>query len=406
MKILHIEGKIVNHDEEFIGAIDIDPETGLIIGVTSIQDRSDLNTERCLIFPGFVDLHVHGREDSSGTESYKEDFLTISQAAIAGGVVAVADMPNNPIPPVDDMEYERKQNLTGTALIDIIPYAGIGPGTRPLSGQVPYKVFMGPSVGSLFFDSNHDLEKVIAGYTGQFVSFHCEDPEILRKNQSQMTHELKRPPEAEIQGIEFAIYLIEKYALQGKICHVSTRLGLEKIIAAKQKGISVTSEVTPHHLYFDGSLLQMNPPLRTREDRVALIENVREGQIDFLASDHAPHTKEEKMQGIAGVPELDTYGSFLTWLMVEQGFTPRNIVKVASYNPGLFLNQFISQTLGSGFGKIAEGYVGSLAIIDMSEPWTVSRKNLKTKCAWSPFEGITFPGRVKYTVVKGKVYEI
>jgi dihydroorotase len=411
--LLRIEGTIANHDRVFEGAVVLDPATGLIESVGPRTGSSDLDTAGCILFPGFGDLHIHAREDVGGTQTYKEDFTTASAAALQGGVTHVADMPNNPVAPVDDARYAAKEQLTAKSAVHITLYAGIGPGTQPLSRHVPYKAFMGPSVGDLFFASQQQLEDVIANYRGCNVSFHCEDPEILQAHKGAATHEARRPAIAEIAATEFALYLIEKYDLQGKLCHYSTGDGLKKIAAAKSRGIRVTAEVTPHHLYFDDAMLtgdnrlwlQMNPPLRSPADRVAMIEALRSGLIDYIATDHAPHTIAEKMQGISGVPLLDTYGAFATWLMAAHSFTPQDIARVCAWNPGRFVREFLPAGFGEGYGMVAPGYVGSLTILDTQTPWLVERAAMKTKCAWSPFEGVTFPGRVRYTVLQGKVHE-
>jgi dihydroorotase len=408
---MRVEGTIANHDGVFEGAVEIDTATGLITHVGERTGKSDIDTEGCVIFPGFGDLHIHAREDVSGAQMYKEDFATASDAAVQGGVTHVADMPNNPVAPVDDARYTAKEKLTGKSAVHVTLYAGIGPGTTPLTRHVPYKAFMGPSVGDLFFRSQAQLEEVIAGYRGRNVSFHCEDPAILEASKGAATHEARRPAIAEITATEFALYLIEKYELQGKLCHYSTGGGLRKIADAKARGVKVTAEATPHHLFFDESMLteenrlalQMNPPLRSREDRLALIEALRVGLVDYVATDHAPHTLEEKKHGVSGVPLLDTYGAFATWLMAAHGFREEDIARVCAWNPGVFVKEFLPATFGEGYGKVATGYVGSLTILDMTTPWTVKREEMKTKCAWSPFEGFTFPGRVKATVLQGKV---
>jgi dihydroorotase len=400
--MLRLEGRIANHDREFEGAIEINTETGLIEHVGPRTGRSDLDLDGQIIFPGFGDLHIHAREDVSQSQVYKEDFATISAASIHGGVTHVADMPNNPVAPVDDARYAEKAMLTAKSAVHVTLYAGIGPGTNPLLRDVPYKAFMGPSVGDLFFASQEELEGVIARYRGKNVSFHCEDPAILRESQGAATHEQRRPARAEITATEFALYLIERYELVGKLCHYSTKGGLEKIAAAKVRGVRVTAEATPHHLFFDETmltddnrlLLQMNPPLRGREDRLALVEALRSGLVDYVATDHAPHTLEEKMEGVSGVPLLDTYGAFATWLMAEHGFSAMDMARVCASNPGAFV----------GYGVIEEGYVGSLTILDPDAPHVVRREEMKTKCGWSPFEGYTFPGRVTYTVLQGKVH--
>ena len=410
--MLRIEGRIVNYDAEFNGAVEINPTTGLIEHVGPTEGRSDIDTTGCLIFPGFGDIHIHAREDSSGTQTYKEDFASASAAAINGGVVHVADMPNNPIAPIDDRTYAAKEALTSSSAVHITLYAGIGPNTSPLKRHVPYKAFMGPSVGDLFFTSQAQLESVIANYRGKNVSFHCEDPEILEANKHAPTHEQKRPASAEISATEFALHLIEKYELVGKLCHYSTRGGLEKILAARARGLRVTLEVTPHHLYFDDSMLtennrlslQMNPPLRSPEDRLALIAALKRGDIDYIATDHAPHTLAEKIKGASGVPHLDTYGAFATWLMAGHNFSAQDIARICAFNPGQFVREFLPTSFGEGYGRIAPGYVGSLSILNLNHPYKVSRDSVKTKCGWSPFEGHIFPGSVHSTIIRGKIF--
>ena len=411
-KLLRVEGKLVNHDRVFEGAVLIDPTTGLIVDILPATGVSDLDTSGCLIFPGFGDIHIHAREDASGTQTYKEDFSTASAAAIHGGVTQVVDMPNNPTAPVDDARYAAKEQLAAKSDVHVTLYAGIGPGTQPLARHVPYKVYMGPSVGDLFFTSQAQLETVMEQYRGRNVSFHCEDPEILEASREAATHEQRRPPSAEISATKFALHLIETYGLKGKLCHYSTGEGLQQIVAAKQRGVRVTCEVTPHHLFFDVSMLtdgnrmslQMNPPLREPDDRLALIEALREGHIDYIATDHAPHTLEEKAIGASGVPLLDTYGAFAAWLMREHNFLPQDIARVCACNPGRFVHEFLPAGFGEGYGHIAPGYVGSLTILDLTTPYDVTRESVRTKCGWSPFEGYTLPGSVRWTVLRGAVH--
>ena len=183
-------------------------------------------------------------------------------------------------------------------------------------------------------------------------------------------------------------------------------------MAAKQRGVRVTCEVTPHHLFFDTSMLsganrmslQMNPPLRSPEDRSALIEALREGTIDFIATDHAPHTLAEKAIGASGVPLLDTYGAFAAWLIDEHRFTPQEIARVCAANPGRFVREFLPPGFGNGYGQIAPGFVGSLTVLDLKTPYPVTRSSVFTKSGWSPFEGYTLPGSVRYTVLQGRIY--
>lgn len=410
---MRIEGRLVSEERVWNGAVEIDDATGLITSIGEATGASDIDTRGCLIFPGFGDIHIHAREDASGTQTYKEDFATASAAAVHGGVVQVADMPNNPVAPVNDELYAAKEKLTAKSDVHVTLYAGIGPETHPLKRHVPYKAFMGPSVGDLFFTSAAQLEQAIARYRGCNVSFHCEDPVVMDAHRGEPTHEERRPAQAEVSATAFALQLIEKYELQGKLCHYSTREGLPMILAAKKRGVKVTAEVTPHHLFFDSSMLtdenrlwlQMNPPLRAPEDRLAMIEALRHGDIDYVASDHAPHSHEEKRKGASGVPHLDTMGSFATWMMKKCAFTPEDVCRVFATNPGRFVREFLPKDLGDGFGKIAPGFAGSLTVLDLEKPYTVTAESVKTKCAWSPFEGFTFPGSVRATVIRGRVFE-
>src|SRR5215472_14533690 len=215
--MLRVEGRIANEDAEFDGAIEIDTKTGLITRVGPREGRSDLDANGCVIFAGFGDLHVHAREDVSGREMYKEDFASAAAAAIHGGVTHFADMPNNPVAPIDDASYAAKERLSAGAAVHITLYGGIGPGTRPLRRVVPYKAYMGPSVGELYFTSLEQIDQTLAAYRGQAVSFHCEDPVLLERHRWAPTHEARRHPECELSATRFALAMIEKYGLTGKL---------------------------------------------------------------------------------------------------------------------------------------------------------------------------------------------
>ena len=409
--MLSIEGMMVLPLGVRLARVEIDTESGVITKVAEPVGSADIVLDSMkLVFPGFIDIHVHAREDVTHSQDYKEDYLTASEAAINGGLVAFADMPNCPTPPVDDASYDARKVLTQKSAVTILLYAGIGPATNPLSHTVPYKAFMGHSIGDLFFSSREELDSTLARYEGQSVSFHCEDPKIMDKHKGDATHEARRPAIAETSAVDTALALIEKYHLKGKICHASTIEAIQKIRDAKARGLNVTVEVTPHHLYFDETQFpdhiptqfQVNPPIRqTKENRLALIEALRSGDIDYLATDHAPHSIEEKKNGMSGLTHLDTYGAFTTWLMHEHAFRPEDIARVCANGPGQFMNQFLPDK----YGLIKEGYTGSLTILAPDMPTEVRAEDLKTKCKWSPFEGVTFQGKVVITIVKGKIYE-
>lgn len=406
--MLSLEGLIVIGGELDRKRVEVDTATGLIARIAEPTGEADIVLTDELIFPGFIDLHTHAREDSSHTQDYKEDFISAGLAAINGGVVAFADMPNTPVPPVDEASYDSRNELAKKSAVPILLYAGIGPGTHPLTKKVPYKAFMGHSIGDLFFSSREQLEATLERYRGQWVSFHCEDSKIMDAHKDAKTHEDRRPVEAELSAVDIALELIEKYSLVGKICHASSIESIEKIKAAKARGVQVTVEVTPHHLYFDETMfsdhtpasLQVNPPIRqSAENRLALIKALKDGSIDYLATDHAPHSLEEKAKGMSGLAHLDTYGAFVTWLIHQHGFTAEEIVRPCAESPGIFLNEFLPDK----YGKIEEGYIGSFTVLATSHPEVITKEHLKTKCGSSPFLGVEFPGKVVMTIIKGKI---
>lgn len=397
-------------------------ETGLIHDVGDLKiPREGLDfffDDSFLLFAGMGDVHIHAREDASGQNNYKEDFFSAFEAMKNGGITHAGDMPNNPIPPIDKQSYERKFSLTKKAQGCLWLYAGIGPGTRPLPYSIPYKVYMGPSIGELYFKDLKSLDETLSHYKGLSVSFHCEDPEILESHKEKAHHHERRPVEAESIATRDALSLIEKYHLKGKLCHYSSREGLALIREARKRGVDVEIEVTPQHLYFDLEQLnskdwksfQMNPPIRSSWDREALLEALKMGEIQYLATDHAPHTAEEKMKGTSGLTGLDTYAAFVTWLL-DEGFSAHLIAKVSAENPGQFFNRFLdswkmlSQEFGSfgkGLGFIESGYRANFTIIKRHDPFVVTEDKLKTKVKHSPFLGKTFPGRLEALFIGGK----
>jgi len=389
-----LEGRIVSTESVVRQQIQI--EDGIFVAMgPSLGPADCVFDDSHLLFPGFGDIHVHLREG----QEYKEDYETGARAALAGGVTFCLDMPNNPVSPVDSETLERKRSKVGDPPIHIGLYAAIGPGTKPF-GHDHYKAFLAHSVGPLFFEDLKAVRPALEPYRGCQVTFHCEDPQMLRPRAK--SHEASRPAEAEVEAIQFALNLASELDLQANIAHVSTAEGLKSILAHGR----ATAEVTPHHLFFDvenrsefqrGPWLKMNPPLREPNDRDFLLQSFRRGEIDFLATDHAPHTMQEKStSNPSGVPHLDTYGAFCTWLLVEQNCSPELICRCAAENPGKFFD--------GRPRRIAVGEPADLTILALNCPWTVRAQDLHSKCGWSPFEGFTFPGRVAETWVSGRCY--
>ena len=381
---------------------------GYITRIGDLGLKPDLRlSENQLVFPGFVDVHTHLRQG----DEHKEDFHTATAAALNGGVTCMLDMPNNPVPPVTKAMLAGKEAAVAELPIDIGFYVGLGPDTRP-SGHRHYKAFMGPSIGSLFFHGDEDLEETVRHYRDTRITLHCEDPEMLRQLAGEASHEASRPEKAEQLAITTALRLARKHGFRVHVAHLSQADSLPELEAAAREfwpddsGLpGVVWESTPHHLYFDwdnrqaaerNAFLKMNPPLRSAASRRKLLDAFLAGRIHFLSTDHAPHTVAEKSSSNpSGVPLLDTYGSFGSWLL-QQGLSARQLARHACQLPGLFT--------GRKVGRMLPGYRGHLAVLDFDQPWTVRAEDCHTRCAWSPFEGITFPARVACTVASGRLF--
>jgi len=336
------------------------------------------------IFPAFIDTHVHLREP--GWEQ-KEDFATGSAAALNGGVKTVLDMPNLP-EPIDTLErLEKKIALAQGMLVDIRHFAmatNAGEIKKMARLAVGYKIYTAKSTGDsiMSWDAIEKASSIIAS-VDKPATFHCEDKSLFT---GATRHSDARPRESEILAIEKALGVVEKTGVEANIAHVSTEEGARFCREAE-----VMHEVTPHHAFFtkeqESPLLKMNPPLREKRDCDALLRALREGNC-MLATDHAPHTLKEK-QGInppSGVPGLDTYGLFVSWLLKEKWVSPRAIAKVTSHNAARFFSL--------PGGRIAEGAPAAFTVIGTEGSTIVHNSDVKTKCGWTPFDGITMPGKV------------
>jgi len=384
-----------------------------------------------MILPGFVDLHVHAREyarplghDPAAIEKWeaacrKETFATAGQAAVNGGVTLFAAMPNDPTPPDNPATYACKQAIAGSSSCPVVLFAAVTKSSEPWE-DLPYKVYLDSAPSPVSFTNWDDLENALSRYRGYRAFFHAEDPDILRRT-GPGPRWLTRPPEAEIIAVEKILELSAKLGLHTHICHVSARKAVELIDSYNRAGgNSVTCEVTPHHLFFSvregaissaesvdvpaAALLECNPPLRSEDDRSFMVDALKEGLVDVLASDHAPHNIDDKMKGAPGMPHLDTLGPFAGWLMKKCGFTPTRIAAVLSQVPGKILEPDLARPHGS----IEPGFEASFTVLDLEVETLVEengisgRGPLKTQCGWSPFQGIRLPSAVNATIIRGE----
>jgi dihydroorotase len=378
-----------------------------------LSGERTIRVERGIIFPGFVDAHVHLREP--GWE-YKEDFRTGSLAAAHGGVTFVGDMPNNPKPVTTLEAVESKAALSKKAAVGVALYGGAtGWNSAELERMGPrvsgFKAYLSRSTGDMLLPEGKLAEALGAALrAGRPMSLHCESQSVIDRVARQIgggarpdLHADLRPPEAETTSVDTSLKAaLTVPGVKVNVCHASTRGTLELVSEARRKGVLVECESTLHHLLLDRSemlrnpLLKTNPPLRGAADRASMLQGILDGTVSLLVTDHAPHTREEKLEeGLSGVPGLDDFGHAVSWLIKEHSVPPSVIARVASLNPARYLGL-------ADRGEIAEGMAADFAVVDLDSPETVRPDGLLTKCGWSPYEGRRFPGRVRWTIRDGK----
>ncbi|NJE11080.1 dihydroorotase [Thermococcus sp. MAR1] len=339
-----------------------------------------------LILPGLIDVHVHLRDFD---QRKKETVETGTMAALHGGITTVFDMPNTQ-PPILNVEmFERRKALfEGRAYADYaLSFLVRDNCTEAERVNADfYKIFMGASTGGLFSEHFESDYRCIPG----IVSVHAEDAGIIRKKP-------ERPPEAEITAIKLALKAAEKFRKPLNICHVSTAGGIDAVLTANLPWVSF--EVTPHHLFLTkkdyerNPLLKVYPPLRDEEDQRTLWRNF--SRIPIIASDHAPHTPEDKESGAAGIPGLETEVALLLDAINRGMLELSDIVEKMHTNP---VKIFGITNKGFEVGKDAD-----FTVVDLKREWTVKPEEFYTKAKWSPWNGRRLKGKVVMTILRGKV---
>jgi dihydroorotase len=387
--------------------------------IPSVGEEWILDAESYICLPGLIDPHVHFR--TPGLE-HKENWETGAIAAARGGITTVFDMPNT-VPPTTT----RKNLQTKKAYIDsqirnhplrYHLFFGVDKNhfeelaLLDSSDAIGIKLFMGSSTGGMLLDRAEDRKHVFqeAARKKMVVAVHAEEESILQEKRKNFTfsatahprlHSQLRCREAAIAAVEVAIDLAAQYGTRLYILHVSTKEELNLIRQAKKKGLPIFAEATPHHLFLYeeayetlGTHVQMNPPLRTKEDVEALWEAVLDGTIDTIGSDHAPHTLEEKALGFdkapSGIPGIETTLPLLLNVMHKKSLSLKRIVDLMCRNIEKIFNLEPNN---------------DLVLVDPKKEKKVERKNLATKCGWSPYEGMSLRGWPVYTICKGKIYE-
>lgn len=342
------------------------------------------------VLPAFVDLHCHWR--TPGFE-YKEDIATGSAAAAAGGYTFVNLMPNTkPVCSSADIAHSVMAEAGRIGLCAANQTVSI---TQNFDGRTLDHLKTLPEDLKFITEDGKGVQSgnvmakafAIAAQRGLTIMSHAEDMDI-----SPWDYRLA-------ENIETVrnLHLSEYYGTRLHMCHVSTKEAVEAIGAAKWKGVPVTCEVTPHHLWFADTDYRVNPPIRKAEDVDALIEAIRLGVVDAIATDHAPHTDEEKAAGAAGMVGLETaFGVCYTKLCKEKGLPLARLAELMSTAPAEILGL-------AGHGRVLPGYAADLALVELDTPYTVDKNALHSKSHNCPYDGAQLFGRVDLTIKGGIV---
>lgn len=376
-------------------------------------DAVSIDLHKAVLFPGFVDVHVHLREPGF---SYKETILTGTLAAAHGGFAHVAAMPNlDPVPDCAAALAVQRAIIEKDALVHVHPYGAISVGEKgerlaDLEGLAPGVIAFSDDGRGVQSESLMREAMMQCRRLGKILAAHCEDNSLLHGGYIHDGAYARAHghrgicSESEWGPIARDLRLAEETGCAYHVCHVSTKESVALIRAAKRRGVDVTCETAPHYLTFTDEDLQedgrfkMNPPLRAREDRDALIEGLLDGTIDMLVTDHAPHSREEKARGLdksaMGVVGLETSFAASYTALVQTGILP--LEKLVDLMHGAPMRRF-----GCGT-ELAEGQPADLTAFDLTKTYTVDPETFLTMGRATPFAGRALTGVCKLTMIGGE----
>lgn len=413
------EGKIIKGD--------VLVEDGLIIEISESISAKSANTkiidaDGCYLLPGMIDDQVHFREPGL---THKANIQTESKAAIAGGITSFIEMPNtNPQATTIELLEDKFDIAAKTSWANYsFMFGGTNDNLEEILKVDPEKVaglklFLGSSTGNMLVDDPDVLEKIFSK-TNLLISAHCEDEATIQKNLTHYKekygddipmefHPLIRSEEACHISSSRAIKLAQKTGARLHVFHVSTEkethlFSNKKPLAQKK----ITSEVCVHHLWFTdadykekGTKIKWNPAVKSQKDKDGLLKALLDDRIDVIATDHAPHTLEEKNNNYVNAPSggpMVQHALVALLEMYHKGkISLEKIVEKFAHNPAILF-----RIKDRGF--IRPGFKADLVLVDLNSPWMVKKENILYKCAWSPLDGTVFKSRVTHTIVNGKV---
>ncbi len=427
--ILIKNATIVNEGKSFLGSVLIKGE--LISSISKdpepvIKADEVIDANGLYLIPGMIDDQVHFRDPGL---THKGDLYTESRAAVAGGITSFMEMPNtNPRTITVNLLEEKFKIAAEKSFANYSFYMGTtNDNFDEIEKLNPHevcgiKIFLGASTGNMLVDNQEAIEKILdfSARTGMIVAVHSESEKLIQENVAKYKekygeeninvsmHPDIRGREACIECSKWIIELAKKHDANLHILHLSTA---EEIALLENKPIEekkITAEVCTHHLWFSredyaskGNFIKWNPSIKDARDREALKQALKEGFIDFIATDHAPHTLEEKLgTNYFTVPSggpLVQHALVAALELYHQGIlTLEEVVEKTSHNVA---KRFEIDRRGF----IREGHYADLVLIDLNSPWTVDKSNVLYKCGWSPFEGVEFKSKVLSTIVNGNI---
>lgn len=424
-KTLIKNANIVNEGKTFSGDILIEGEFIKEIDASISAKSADvtiIDAEGKYVLPGAIDDQVHFREPGL---THKADIATESKAALAGGITSFIEMPNtNPQTTTVEKLEEKFEIASKTSSAN---YSFMFGGTNDNLDEIlkvdetavaGLKLFLGSSTGNMLVDDPKVLEKIFKS-TNMVISVHCEDEATIRENLKKHVetygddipiekHPIIRSEAACYLSSSTAIELAKKTGARLHVFHLSTgketNLFTNKIPLKDKK---ITSEVCIHHLWFSdedyktkGTHIKWNPAVKTATDRTQLWEALLDDRIDVIATDHAPHTIEEKKNVYTKAPSGGPLVQHALPAMLEMyhkgKISIEKIVEKMCHNPAILFDV-------ERRGYVKEGYYADLVLVDLNSPWTVKKDNILYKCGWSPFEGATFKSRITHTILNGSL---